>query len=262
MTAESLPVLHRDEHLVVVYKPAGLLVHRSMIDRHETRFLIQLLRDQLGQRVYPVHRLDKPTSGVMVLALNREMARQLGSQFSAGSVKKEYLAICRGYTEAAGRIDYALKEEHDAISDAQADPDKPAQQALTDYQRWGQLELPLAIGRYATARFSLVNLQPQTGRKHQLRRHMKHIFHPIIGDTTHGDGRQNRGFRDYTGVAELMLCAWRLSLAHPLTGAALQFESPLSPAWQQALSIPQWRAEPNGLMSIRCPLGHQANKPD
>lgn len=241
---DVLPILHLDRDLVVVVKPAGLLVHRSLIDRHETRFLLQLLRDQLGQRVYPVHRLDKPTSGVMVLALTRDVARTLGEQFSAGQVKKEYLAICRGFTQTAERIDYPLKEEADPLSDAQADPHKPAQTALTDYQRWARMELPIAIGRYPSARYSLVHLQPHTGRKHQLRRHMKHIFHPIIGDTSHGDGRQNRGFRDYCGVGELMLCGWRLSFSHPVSGTPMQFTAPLSHAWRQALLLPQWQADP------------------
>lgn len=210
-----LEILYRDEYLVAINKPSGLLVHRSLIDRHETQFAIQLTRDQIGQKVYPVHRLDKPTSGVLLFALDSDTARLLTEQFMAGQVQKTYLAIVRGYTDEAGIIDYPLKEELDRIADAQADPDKVAQQAITHYRRLATVELPLPVGRYTSARYSLLELQPKTGRKHQLRRHMKHIFHPIVGDTTHGDGKQNAFFREQFACQRLLLHAQAMQFLHP-----------------------------------------------
>jgi tRNA pseudouridine65 synthase len=210
-----LEILYRDEHIVAINKPSGLLVHRSLIDRHETRFAIQLVRDQIGQKVYPVHRLDKPTSGVLLFALDSDTARLLTEQFTAGQVQKTYLAIVRGYTEETGVIDYPLQEQLDKIADAEADPDKPAQAAITHYRRLAAVEFPYPVGRYATARYSLLELQPKTGRKHQLRRHLKHIFHPIVGDTTHGDGKQNAFFREQFACNRLLLHAASLQLQHP-----------------------------------------------
>jgi tRNA pseudouridine65 synthase len=211
-----LEIIYQDEWLVAINKPAGLLVHRSMIDRHETRFAMQMLRDQIGQHVYPIHRLDKPTSGVLLFALNSDIARSMGEQFTGRDCRKNYLAVVRGYTLEADRIDYPLKEELDRKSDARADRNKDAQEAVTSYRCLATVELPYAVGRYDTARYSLIELTPETGRKHQLRRHMKHIFHPIVGDTTHGDGKQNQLFRDRFDCHRLLLAATGLAFTHPV----------------------------------------------
>ncbi|WP_295453040.1 tRNA pseudouridine(65) synthase TruC [uncultured Thiodictyon sp.] len=221
-----MDILYLDDVMIAVHKPSGLLVHRSLIDKHETRFALQLVRDQIGQRVYPVHRLDKPTSGILVFALNPETARELTAQFTAGRVQKTYRAIVRGYTQSAGVIDYALREELDKIADVLADPDKAPQQAITHYQRLSTVELPHPVGHYRTARYSLVALQPKTGRKHQIRRHLKHIFHPVVGDTTHGDGRHNQFFRDHFGNQRLLLAATAMELIHPHSGEPLAITAP------------------------------------
>jgi tRNA pseudouridine65 synthase len=215
-----MEILYRDDQLIAVNKPSGLLVHRSPIDRHETRFALQLLRDQIGQRVYPLHRLDKPTSGVLLFALDEESARLMMPVFSGGRVSKEYLAVVRGYTDESAIIDYPLKEQLDRMTDALADADKPAQAAVTGYRRLATAELPQAVGRYNTARYSLLSLTPETGRKHQLRRHMKHIFHPIIGDTTHGDSRHNQFFRDRLDCRRLLLAATQVSFKHAVRAAS------------------------------------------
>lgn len=216
-----LEILYQDDHLVAINKPAGLLVHRSPIDRHETQFAIQLTRDQIGQRVYPVHRLDKPTSGVLLFALDSETARLVSEQFAAGTTKKTYQAIVRGYTQEQGHIDYALKEQLDDIADKLAQKDKEAQSAITDYKRLATTEIDYPVDRYSTARYSWVELYPHTGRKHQLRRHMKHISHPIVGDTTHGNGAQNRFFREQLNCHRLLLHAKQLEIVHPHTQEAL-----------------------------------------
>lgn len=222
-----LQILHHDNHLVAINKPSGLLVHRSLIDRHETRFAIQLTRDQIGQKVYPVHRLDKPTSGVLLFALDSGTARLLTEQFTAGGIHKAYHALVRGYTDETGIVDHPLREELDAIADADADADKPAQNALTHYRRLMRFELPHAVDRHPTSRYSLVELCPKTGRKHQLRRHMKHISHHMIGDTTHGNGKHNRFFREQWGCQRLLLHATNLQLTHPYTGQPLAITAEL-----------------------------------
>lgn len=218
----GMDILYLDEVMIAVHKPSGLLVHRSLIDKHETRFALQLVRDQIGRRVYPVHRLDKPTSGILVFALDPATARELTALFTAGQVQKTYRAIVRGYTPSTGVIDYALREEIDRIADALADPDKAPKPAITHYRRIATVELPHPVGQFRTARYSLVELQPKTGRKHQIRRHMKHIFHPVVGDTTHGDGRHNRFFRDHFGNQRLLLAATALDLIHPRSGEPLR----------------------------------------
>lgn len=224
---EELEIIYKDDDIVAVNKPSGLLVHRSMIDRRETRFAIQILRDQIGQYVYPVHRLDKPTSGVLLFALSKETARALSEQMQEKAFKKQYLAIVRGFTEDEGLIDYALKEELDKMTDAKARTDKEAQEAVTGYRKLDQVELPFGVGRYKTTRYSLLQLHPQTGRKHQLRRHMKHILHPIVGDTKYGRGEHNRFFREQFDVHRLLLHASTLTFTHPVLEKRLTLQAGL-----------------------------------
>lgn len=228
MVKPLLPILYQDDYLVVVDKPSGWLVHRSFLDKHETRFVLQSLRDQLGQHVYPVHRLDRPTSGVLVFALSADIARVLSQQIEAGLWQKGYLAVVRGYLKTAGILDYPLKEQHDAIADKFAKVDKAAQSAITRYKPLAYVELPFAVSRYATARYSLVALQPLTGRKHQLRRHLAHLRHPIVGDTSHGDGKHNAFFREKFANDRLLLCAYSLQLPHPVTGELLKLYAGLA----------------------------------
>ena len=220
---ETLDILFRDESLVAVHKPAGLLVHRSEIDRHETRFALQIVRDQIGQHVFPVHRLDKPTSGVLVLALNRDVARQLTMQFSDGAVSKNYLALVRGFVVAQGTIDHPLARIEDDYADASA-TDK--QDAVTNYRCLLHYEIPALIERYPVSRFSLVEVQPQTGRQHQIRRHLKHLSHPLVGDVRYGRGAYNRYFREHLGCHRLMLACTQIRIAHPIDTTRLAISCP------------------------------------
>lgn len=222
-----LEILFQDDYLVAVNKPAGLLVHRSAIDRHETRFALQLVRDQIGRRVYPVHRLDKPTSGVLLFALDVETARRLTAAFTAGEVSKRYLAVVRGHPDEQGTVDYPLLEPLDKMTDRRARQDKPAQPAITDYRRLATVELPVRVDRYPTSRYALIEAAPRTGRKHQIRRHMKHIFHPVIGDTTYGKARHNRLFTERFGSTRLLLHAQHLAFVHPASGQSLALSAPL-----------------------------------
>ena len=230
-----LPILYQDEHLVVIDKPSGLLVHRSMIDKHETQFALQMTRDQIGQYVYPVHRLDKPTSGVLVMALSSEVAAKLTEQFTQKLIKKRYVALVRGYTSEEGIIDYALKEKLDKMTDRKAQQDKPAQDAITHYKSLWQGELAIPVGRYPSARYSLISLTPKTGRKHQIRRHMKHIFHPIVGDTTYGDGKHNNMYRDKFALSRLLLVAKELIFEHPVSGESIKLTASLGEEFDRVL---------------------------
>ena len=214
-----LEILYCDQHLCAVQKPSGLLVHRSAVDRWETEFAVQRLRDALGQPVYPVHRLDKATSGVLLFALTREALASVAAAFEAGRVYKRYLAIVRGWPESECVIDHALTRVDDRYAaDAATDS---AQQAQTRLQPIATAELPVRVDRYPTSRYGLVALEPLTGRRHQLRRHLNHAGHPIIGDTTYGQGRHNRLFRARLDCHRLLLAAVALDLEHPASGLPL-----------------------------------------
>jgi tRNA pseudouridine65 synthase len=235
--AEELPILYRDDVVVVVDKPPGLLVHRSPIDRHETRFAVQLLRDQLGRHVYPVHRLDKGTSGALAFALDPDTARALAEQFAGKQVRKTYLAIVRGWPPAAGVIDHPLDAVRDAYAPAADAGPKPCR---TAFRTLGTVELPVRVDRYPTARYALVELEPETGRRHQLRRHLAHLSHPIIGDSTYGKGRHNRLFAERYGVRRLLLACVQLEFAHPLLGDRISVRAPLEESFATVNSAVGW----------------------
>ncbi|WP_454994000.1 pseudouridine synthase [Cardiobacterium hominis] len=230
----TLPILYRDAHLIAVNKPAGLLVHRSPLERYADETVLQILQEQTGLKGYPAHRLDRPTSGVLLFALDPTTARLLGELIAQQRLEKTYHAIVRGWLAEAGEIDYPLTYLPDKMADRNRQREKPPQEALTRYRCLVRSELPFASdGKHPTSRYSLAELRPLQGRKHQLRRHLKHIFHPIIGDTTHGDNRQNRVLGERYGALRLMLHASRLQLPHPHTGAPLDLHAPFDAHWAQ-----------------------------
>ncbi len=230
-----LPILYQDDHIIAVHKPSGLLVHRSVLDWHETRFAMQIVRDQIGQKVYPVHRLDKGTSGVLLFALSPEAARHLGQQFESHTLYKRYQALVRGFPEPSARIDYALKRRPDEIERAPHRADLPPQTAVTDYKRLQCYELPFCVDRYPTSRYALVQLEPHTGRRHQLRRHLKHIAHPIIGDASYGKGQHNRLFTEHFGSQRLLLACTVLEIRHPENDQILTLSAPLAEEFTKLL---------------------------
>lgn len=237
----SLPILYQDDVLVVVNKPATMLVHRSWLDKHETQFVMQTLRDQIGQHVFPVHRLDRPTSGALLFALNSEIAHDLALQFEQHKVEKIYWAVVRGYLLGQGQIDYALKPRLDKIADKFAEKDKVAEPAITDYRNLAITEQPfVACKRFQTSRYSLMELKPKTGRKHQLRRHMTHLFHPIVGDTTYGDTAQNRAIFANLGVKRLLLHARTLSFQHPILQKTITVNADLDQDFQRVIEKFNW----------------------
>ena len=205
-------IVHLDDRICAIAKPSGLMVHRSGISTDRV-FLADLLRERLGRRVWTVHRLDRATSGILIVALDREAAAQLGRQFEAGAVKKRYLAVVRGWPEDRGRIDKPLTASRGRVQDA-----------VTRYRSLARTELPVPIAPHPTARYSLLEIEPQTGRMHQIRRHLNHIAHPIVGDVNHGDRRHNRLFRARFGCHRLLLHAYSISFEHPDQTGPARFE--------------------------------------
>lgn len=239
--SEGLPVLYQDAWLVAVHKPSGMLVHRSALDPRETRVVVQLLRDQLGAWVHPVHRLDKGTSGVLLLALDRDTAGLAGKAFESGLVDKRYVAIVRGHPAEAGVIDYPLQRRPDDAEWVPAGYVAPTQPAVTRFKRLATVELPVQVDRYPTSRYAMVALEPITGRRHQLRRHLKHIAHPIIGDATYGKGVHNRMFQSRFGSSRLLLACTGLRLHHPVTGEPLSLSAPVGEDFAAVVDALGWQ---------------------
>lgn len=221
-------ILYLDDYLAIVNKPAGWLVHRTPLDKGETRFVLQALRDQIGRQVWPVHRLDKGTSGVLVFALCADVARLLGAAFEAGhGLHKTYQAVVRGWPAPSQLIDHPLRRMPDDMRLGREE----VQSAQTHCRALRTGTLPMAYNGFDNLRWAEVVLQPLTGRRHQLRRHMKHVAHPILGDATHGKGPLNRAVAAHLGWQRLWLHASRLQMAHPVLHTALDVQAPCGPEW-------------------------------
>lgn len=227
-----LEILYHDEALVAVNKPAGLAVHRSKMVGNADAFLIDLLREQLGGTLYLAHRLDRATSGVLLVARSTEVAAALGEQFMGRDVHKQYLTVVRGWPEPAeGMIDYPLPGSRES---------GPRREARTCYRRLATVEVPIALGRYSQQRYAWVLAEPQTGRFRQIRKHMAHIHHPVMGDCQHGRSDHNRLYKQYFSCHRMLLHAWRLSFRHPVDGRPMVLEAPLDAAFQALLQRFDW----------------------
>jgi len=222
----AFEILFKDEYYVAINKPPGYIVHRSSIAMNAPLVVLQLLRDQLGQRVYPVHRLDRKTSGILIFALDSESNKHLGKQFAEHQVTKEYKAIVRGWTDENGFIDYDLVNESGK-----------SQSAQTSYETLSKYEIDMPSGKFQTSRYSEVRLQPKTGRMHQLRKHMSHIYHPIIGDRPHGCNKQNRIWKQRFGMDTMMLHAEKLAFTHPFSKKEISIEAPFFEEYERVKEI-------------------------
>jgi len=229
---KSLQIIHQDEWLVAVNKPYGYLTHKSKLDPYATEIVLQTLRDQIGQKVYPIHRLDRKTTGVLLFGLQSETHRKMSALFQESKVQKTYYAIVRGYLEGEATIDYPLVNEAGK-----------SQTAVTHYSSIELSEVPWPLGKFETSRYSLVKLRPQTGRMHQLRRHMSHIFHPIIGDRPHGCSKQNRMFKEKWGYTEMLLHARNLHFEHPETGTPIELQADFHPNYSDITTTMGFRTE-------------------
>ena len=223
LVKRRVEVLYQDEYCIAVNKPHGLLVHRTSMSS-DKEFLLQRLRDQCGRKVYPLHRLDRPTSGVVLFAFSKEIAAEFFRIFREREVKKTYLALVRGWTDDNGTIDSPLKTSGGNEQDA-----------LTLYKTLEKFQLPIPVGPYEQSRYSLVEIDLKTGRTHQIRRHFAHLRHPLVGDTTYGDGRHNIMFRENFNSHRLMLAAVKLEMPHPITNIQLSVSAPLETGFQAVL---------------------------
>jgi len=229
-----LEILFEDEHYIAINKPAGVLVHRTNLAKDEEDFLaVQLLRDQIKQQVSPIHRIDRPTSGVLLFGKNAEATFLLQTLFPTEQIKKYYLCLVRGYLDEHGIINHPLKKKlYGELQDAR-----------TEYWKLDQIEIPLASSaRYPTSRYSLVKAYPRTGRMHQIRRHLAHVRHYIIGDSTHGDNKQNIFFRKEFGLNNMLLHAWQVEFIHPFSKEKVKIEAGLPDYFLQIMekiSIPK-----------------------
>lgn len=240
-TTGNFDILYEDEHYIAINKPFGILVHRTRLSE-DNDFVLQRLRDQINQRVYPLHRLDRATSGVLIFGKNADMASQLSLLFQEKQVDKRYRAIVRGWVAEQGTIDYPL---------ADAEVGQALQPAITHYWRLGKSEIPEAIGnKYLTARFSLIEVEPETGRRQQIRKHFAHVFHPIIGDKRHGDCKHNIHFRDHWMMDRMLLHAHILGFHHPVDGNRIELMAPIDGQFLRALELTQlkesWEAALQG----------------
>jgi len=227
-----LEILHQDDALIAVNKPAGLAVHRSKMVGNADEFLIDLLREQLGGTLHLAHRLDRATSGVLLVARSSEIAAKLGEQFMARDVRKRYLAVVRGWPEPAEDcIDYPLPGSRES---------GPRREARTQYRRLATIEVPIALGRYPQQRYAFVEAAPETGRFRQIRKHLAHRHHPVVGDCQHGRSDHNRLYKQHFGCHRMLLHAWQLQLRHPLTQAPLQIEAPLDADYSALLARFGW----------------------
>jgi tRNA pseudouridine65 synthase len=224
-----MEILYRDQWLIAVNKPHGMLVHHTNIARDVSECVLQTLRDQVGQYVYPTHRLDRKTSGVLLFALDEESNRIVQGQFMRGEVKKRYIGLVRGFLNpVSGVIDYPLKNENKG--------DK-IQESITHYEMIRQYEIPVPLGKHSTSRYSLVSIEPKTGRFHQIRKHFGHISHPLIGDIEHGCNKQNNLFRHRFQSDTMYLHSNFLEISHPITKEKLSIECPMQPQFNEMLCI-------------------------
>lgn len=223
---ENLEYVYRDPFLTAINKPHGLLVHRSSIAADTNIYAVQLVRNSLGVHVFPVHRLDRKTAGVLLFALNPETNSLMQQMFMNHQVGKKYHAIVRGFTPDTGVIDYPLKNETGNL-----------QEAITNYKTLKRTELPIPSGRFSSSRYSLVEITPETGRMHQIRRHFAHIFHPVIGDRPHGCNKQNRLFLARFSHNDLLLHATQLRFLHPITNNEVIITASYQPSFSRMIHL-------------------------
>lgn len=233
-------VLYRDDVLLVINKPAGMPVHGSPMLEGRPTTILSAVRALTGRLVHPVHRIDRPVSGALLLALDRNTLAALADAFAQRAVDKRYLAVVRGWSSESGVVDHPLLPPRD-----EREPGSKPRDAITQYRRLARMEVPVAVPPYETARYSLLALTPETGRRHQLRRHMKHISHHVVGDTTYGKGEHNRLFRSRFHCGRLLLHSRLLGFDHP-AGGRVEVSAPLDEAFSRVANAFDW---PSGVRS-------------
>lgn len=222
--APLLDIIFEDEDYIAINKPCAIMVHPTKITEDKV-FLMQILRDQIGQRVYTVHRLDRPTSGALLFGKSSEAAAKVSALFREQQVKKEYRAIVRGFMDEKGLINHPIANKK------YAEP----QRAVTLYKNLDAVTYPAAIGPYPSSRYTYLALFPQTGRRHQLRRHLSHLRHPIIGDKKYGDIKHNKYFLENLESPNLLLHALNMQFTLE-SGRTIKLEAPLQDHFTKTLN--------------------------
>lgn len=228
------------ERWAVADKPSGMVVHPSHYSGQFQDTAVQVLAAQLGRKVFAVHRLDAATSGLLLVAFDSETVAHLARQFHDHTVHKRYLAVVRGWPASSGVVDHPLADDRGRL--------KPA---LTRWSMLAQASFDWPLQRYPQARYALVSATPEDGRQHQIRRHFKHLSHPLIGDTRYGKGEHNRLFREQLNCSRLLLHAAELGFVAP-DGQAIHVTAPHEPVFEQVLAHSAWRWLP----APRPPLVH------
>ncbi len=221
-----LDIIYRDEYIIAINKPHGLLVHRSPIAADAEEFALQLLRDQIGHKVFPIHRLDRKTSGVLLFALSSQMAYETQKMLESDETQKKYLAIVRGYFPDEIEVDYPLINDRGK-----------KQEAITWFKTLTRTELNIPFGKFETSRYSLIEAYPKTGRMHQIRKHLNHLRHPIVGDRPHGCNKQNKLFKERWNMTTMMLHAKELSIKHPVSKENLILKAPVFTTFKEMIEL-------------------------
>jgi tRNA pseudouridine65 synthase len=225
----TLEIIFQDEHLVAVNKPAGLLVHRTNLAKDEEDAVVQRLRDQTGKWVFPVHRLDRGTSGVLVMAFSPDVARQLSVQFAEAQTQKIYHCLVRGFCEGSGVIDYPLAKLNEQKGRSRFKIEGTEKEAETHFTSQERYQLPVPVSRYDSMRLSWIEVAPKQGRKHQIRRHFKHLLNPLVGDSCYDCRHINKVAKEiWPEDFRLMLHASSLEFRHPMTEQQLILKAPIS----------------------------------
>lgn len=226
---EEIKILWQDEYYAFLYKPAGVLIHRSIFSA-ERDTLVKRLYSQFESPPLPVHRLDRPVSGVLAAAFTSDAAAALSECFRTGTIQKIYWAVVRGFIPDKGVIDTALKNYDTGV----------VKEAESEYRRIATAELPVPSRKFDTSRYSLVEVRPRTGRFHQIRRHLAGIGYPIVGDTSHGDTYCNHHFSEHFEVEGLLLHAGRIELEHPISGEQLSISADPPESFCRVFELFNW----------------------
>lgn len=227
-----IEVLFEDDYCLIVNKPNNVLVHHSYYSRNiKDDSLLQLLRKQFeGSNFFPVHRLDRKTSGIIVLAKDKTYVSKFQALFTSDSIQKKYYALVRGFCEAAGRIDSRVKNPDTGVY----------KEALTLYKTISQITLNIPVQPYDTSRYSVLEFEPKTGRMHQLRKHANKMAHPIIGDHKYGNRHHNQMFESNFDLDLLFLHAHSLSFTHPFTDENLCITKKTPSFWNTFFKAVNW----------------------
>lgn len=230
VTISMLPILYQDDDIVVINKPNGMLVHRSSIALDAIENVLYLLRDQIDQYLYPVHRLDRKTSGILLFALNKSSASLMKSLFTDHGIQKTYHAIVRGYFPYEEiELNYTLTNDRGK-----------EQEALTTFRLMQKTEISVPFGKHDTSRYSLVEAMPHTGRMHQIRKHLAHMMYPIIGDRPYGCNKQNKLFKEKWDMTAMLLHAYTISFIHPINQKTIFIKADYPSEYLRMLGVLQF----------------------